>query len=165
MADDVAALNKARGLLAELAGRMDAATEGRGEVSETSEQKVTWTQETIAIINKMTPEIKGKSFDPDWFLLRQRFEAIEEERDAARARIAELEQALNKVATWLENNADKLEHDASILSRFPSLADNANADAKNFRGTAASIRKHLPRTSSVDCDCDSSPGPRTCTHT
>lgn len=25
-------------------------------------------------INKLTPDIKGKSFDPDWFLLRQLIE-------------------------------------------------------------------------------------------
>jgi hypothetical protein len=28
--------------------------------------------------SRLTPEIKGKAFDPDWFLLRQRFEQIEE---------------------------------------------------------------------------------------
>lgn len=32
------------------------------------------------IINKLTPDIKGKAFDPDWFLLRQRFEEFEGER-------------------------------------------------------------------------------------
>ena len=37
-----------------------------------------WTLETMQIINKLTPEIKGKAFDPDWFLLRQRFEQMEE---------------------------------------------------------------------------------------
>ena len=36
-----------------------------------------WSAETMKIINRMTPDIKGKAFDPDWFLLRQRFEDFE----------------------------------------------------------------------------------------
>ena len=28
-------------------------------------------------INDLTPDIKGKAFDPDWFLLRQRLEEAE----------------------------------------------------------------------------------------
>jgi hypothetical protein len=36
-----------------------------------------WALETMRIINRMTPDIKGKAFDVDWFLLRQRFEEIE----------------------------------------------------------------------------------------
>lgn len=37
-----------------------------------------WTIETMRIINDLTSDIKGKAFDPDWFLLRQRFEAMED---------------------------------------------------------------------------------------
>ena len=37
-----------------------------------------WTTETMRLINELTPKITGKAFDPDWFLLRQRFEQIEE---------------------------------------------------------------------------------------
>lgn len=36
-----------------------------------------WTEETMRTINLLTPDIKGKSFDPDWFMLRQRFEQME----------------------------------------------------------------------------------------
>jgi len=36
-----------------------------------------WAAETMSIINKLTPEIKNKSFDPDWFLLRERLESAE----------------------------------------------------------------------------------------
>jgi hypothetical protein len=36
-----------------------------------------WTRETINIINNLTTEIKGKAADPDWFLLRNRFENME----------------------------------------------------------------------------------------
>ncbi len=40
-------------------------------------ERYPWTLETMQIINKLTPEIKDKAFDPDWFLLRQRFEQFE----------------------------------------------------------------------------------------
>ncbi len=36
-----------------------------------------WALETMKIINEMTPDIKGKAFDPDWFLLRERLEEAE----------------------------------------------------------------------------------------
>lgn len=31
----------------------------------------------MLLINKLTPDIKGKAFDPDWFLLRVRLENVE----------------------------------------------------------------------------------------
>jgi hypothetical protein len=37
-----------------------------------------WSIETMRIINALAPEVKGKAFDPDWFLLRQRFEQVDE---------------------------------------------------------------------------------------
>lgn len=36
-----------------------------------------WTLKTMQAINDLTPDIKGKAFDVDWFLLRQRFELME----------------------------------------------------------------------------------------
>ena len=36
-----------------------------------------WTLETMEIINRLTPQVVGKASDPDWFLLRQRFEQME----------------------------------------------------------------------------------------
>ena len=48
------------------------ALEGRG-----------WALETMELINKLTPDIKGKAFDPDWSLLRQRLEQMEAAWDAA----------------------------------------------------------------------------------
>jgi hypothetical protein len=36
-----------------------------------------WTLNTMDMINKMTPGITGKAFDPDWFCLRARFEQME----------------------------------------------------------------------------------------
>src|ERR1017187_7227169 len=44
---------------------------------EESAEQFAWTIETMNIINKLTTDIKGKAFDPDWFLLRQRFEQFE----------------------------------------------------------------------------------------
>lgn len=41
------------------------------------EHKLTWSEETMQIINKLTPNIKEKAFDIEWFLLRQRFEEFE----------------------------------------------------------------------------------------
>ena len=35
-----------------------------------------WAMETMRMINKLTPNIKGKQFDPGWFLLRNRLEAV-----------------------------------------------------------------------------------------
>ncbi len=37
-----------------------------------------WSDETINIINQLTPDIKGKAFSPDWFLLAERFREVDE---------------------------------------------------------------------------------------
>ncbi len=59
-----------------------------------------WSVETMRLINDVTTSIKGKAFDPDWFLLRQRFEAVDaiaaqnlvlkSERDTAVAIVSDL---------------------------------------------------------------------------
>lgn len=54
-----------------------------------------WSLETMRLINKLTPDIKGKAFDPDWFLLRNRLEEFERERVALRA---DLDKALEELA-------------------------------------------------------------------
>lgn len=51
-----------------------------------AEHKLTWSEETMQIINKLTPDIKGKAFDIEWFLLRQRFEEFEYKANQAQAR-------------------------------------------------------------------------------
>lgn len=55
---------------------------------------MTWAIETMLEINRLTPNIKDKSFDPDWFLLRQRLEqfeaklaALESENSDLRAKV------------------------------------------------------------------------------
>lgn len=48
-----------------------------------------WAVETMMMINKLTPKIKGKAFDPDWFLLRERLEEAGRVMDERKARNAE----------------------------------------------------------------------------
>lgn len=53
----------------------------------------------MEIINKLTPNIKGKAFDADWFLLRQRFETVDSVLDinvALNKRLDELKIALSE---------------------------------------------------------------------
>jgi hypothetical protein len=40
-----------------------------------------WAEKMMATINRLTPDVKGKAFSPDWFLLRQCLE--EKERELA----------------------------------------------------------------------------------
>lgn len=51
-------------------------------------ERLRWTEETMLAINKLTPDIKGKAFDPDWFLLRQRLEQFEAKLEALQAELA-----------------------------------------------------------------------------
>lgn len=44
-----------------------------------------WATETMMMINKLTPDIKGKAFDPDWFLLRERLEEAGRVMDGLKA--------------------------------------------------------------------------------
>lgn len=44
-----------------------------------------WASETMTMINRMTPDITGKGFDPDWFILRQRFEEVQARLNALAA--------------------------------------------------------------------------------
>ena len=46
----------------------------------------TWANKTMAMINKLTPDIKGKAFDPEWFLLRQMIDFAQVALNAADAR-------------------------------------------------------------------------------
>ena len=62
-----------------------------------------WTIETMRIVNEMTPDIKGKPFDPDWFLLRQRFEEIERQNTLQAERVIQLERALREYRLKVHN--------------------------------------------------------------
>jgi hypothetical protein len=52
---------------------------------------------------------------------------------------------LDKIATWLERNAARLEEYAENCRDFQSIADTERANAKNYRNTAADIRKLLKK--------------------
>lgn len=63
---------------------------------ETETPTPSWAVETMMLINKLTPQITDKKADPDWFLLRQRFEAIERENVELRKRVEELHGQINE---------------------------------------------------------------------
>jgi hypothetical protein len=54
-----------------------------------------WAMETMLLINKLTPNVDGKAFDPDWFLLRQRLEEFENQQQKA---MDLLDRAANRLA-------------------------------------------------------------------
>ena len=64
-------------------------------------ERLTWTEETMQAINKLTPHIKEKAFDPDWFLLRQHFEQFEE-------RLQNSDAAKNEALSLLASSTDLL---------------------------------------------------------
>lgn len=75
-----------------------------------------WLCETMDIINKLTPDIKGKAFNADWFLLRQRFEQRESERadleralSAERERAEKAEAAITRIWTTIPSSYDVIE--------------------------------------------------------
>ncbi|MDP2692444.1 MAG: hypothetical protein Q8O88_02255 [bacterium] len=62
-----------------------------------------WATETMMAINKLTPDIKEKSFDPDWFLLRQRLEKAEKIMGTTSKILSDLQIELNEMidqAVW-----------------------------------------------------------------
>jgi hypothetical protein len=51
-----------------------------------------WSMETMKLINDLTPDILGKSQDPDWFLLRQRLEEVDQLKSEVEALQKQLEE-------------------------------------------------------------------------
>ena len=71
-----------------------------------------WAMETMRIINDLTPTIEGKSFDPGWFMLRQRLEQQEAlTEDLLKACSAFLARYNNKIV-----NADLLFGDIAEMA-------------------------------------------------
>lgn len=79
----------------------------------------------MELVNKLTPESKGKAFDPDWFLLAERFRAIdklleggqpntyEARMDAYGRKIDELKAHTNRLRKSLQEcayQAEKIEN-------------------------------------------------------
>lgn len=63
-----------------------------------------WAEETMQIINKLTPDIKGKAFDPDWFMLRRWLEEMENRALAAARPASEPEKRIIKLMGRLDND-------------------------------------------------------------
>lgn len=57
---------------------IDALLEPESVREEPQPRKLSWADETVMMINKLTPLIVGKAFDPDWFLLYQRLREFEQ---------------------------------------------------------------------------------------
>lgn len=62
---------------------------------------------------------------------------------ANRATITAMRAKLSKLAAWLDRLGCQSEKQAETSRNFSSLADACRADAKNYRATAADIRKVL----------------------
>jgi hypothetical protein len=88
------------------------------EAKTTQQDDLSWSYETVRMINELTPDIKGKAFDPDWFLLFNRFTEYERAFQKAAAgvtptpatpTVAELEKEWmaqtewNSFTNWLVN--------------------------------------------------------------
>ena len=78
-----------------------------------------------------------------------------EDAVAAHGRLVEdrrvLRAKLEKVAKWLDKNADRCEQAAlRYQDDFPSLADASTADAKNYQATARDVRSVLPAPPAVE---------------
>lgn len=88
-----------------------------------------WSMVTMATINRMTPDIKGKGFDPDWFLLRERFEAIETENEQLASEVERLTMELNAAtlgeATKQDVTLDKM---SAALIAAEKYIEGVNAD-------------------------------------
>lgn len=59
-------------------------------------------------------------------------------------------QKLDKLATWLERNAEIMREAASRHGRFQSIADDELANAKNYEATARDIRQLLAKAEGKD---------------
>lgn len=88
-----------------------------------------WSEETIAQINKLTPDIKGKAFDPAWFLLRQRFEQIDYAVEENAQLKAQLEQAQLELGKLKQYNLDLGERVLELIAE----RDQAQAACSAFR--------------------------------
>src|SRR6266705_2124423 len=74
-----------------------------------------WALETMQLINKLTPDIKEKAFDPDWFLLRQRLEEFE-------SRLAAHDQKVREpLAAWMIQNSFATGHGDTVEDLLKEL--------------------------------------------
>lgn len=110
--------------------------------------KPEWALETMALINTLTPTIEGKAFNPDWFMLRQRFESMEYEVIRLRNQVK-----IPRACDQDEINALRSERD-SLAQRVVELEKEHVAvhealfgDVQEWRNAPLAIaaREHLTR--------------------
>lgn len=80
---------------------------GPRELAETT-GSAAWAVETMEAINRLTPNIEGKAFDPDWFLLRQRLEAMENSHSAMMACLKSIVEHIDSGGTISDSRLDML---------------------------------------------------------
>jgi cell division protein FtsB len=97
--------------------------------------KLTWTQEIMQRINELTPQVTGKSTEPDWFLLRQHFEFKEAELTRLRA---ELERMTAEKEHYRKSNATMSDKVLELRAENEELRrDKERLDLLNTRMTIA----------------------------
>ena len=81
----------------------------------TTHKSASWSSQTMAIINSLTPDVKGKPFSPDWFLLRQRLEAVdqffanEDSSPATPPKVAESDRQIKTLQEQVNSIAKKVD--------------------------------------------------------
>lgn len=87
-----------------------------------------WTIETMRLVNELTPDIKGKAFNPDWFLLRQRFEQIEMKLESAERERDDLQKRLQQQGNEkLEEAARVVQSEIDYLGNSPKMSSERGA--------------------------------------
>lgn len=66
-----------------------------------------------------------------------------DELSALRSQTQKMDAAIQKVCKWLDRCAVDAEKHADQSPNFPAFAESCRADAKNYRATAADLRKVL----------------------
>jgi hypothetical protein len=112
-----------------------------------SGHEFSWAMETMRMINKMTPDIQGKAFDPDWFLLRNRLEEFERAHVASVAQAAQPDSAAKPAEDGLE--AQTKEVLALAWARFNEPLWKARADMEEILRTHQAAREKEIRTCPV----------------
>lgn len=92
-------------------------------------------------INNLTPDIKGKAFDPDWFLLRQRLEAFESDLAAV---TAERDEALRNQIIHDRWRSDHMgQHCGAVITKLRVECDNAVAERDKAQKYQALCRQQF----------------------
>lgn len=106
-----------------------------------------WAKETMSIINKLTPQIEGKAFDPDWFLLRQRLEQMDQNATALSRELEEARARQEKFTKALSHDfaeADKvLGRFAGHMSAYTDEITSLRAELEEAKAEVTGLRNRL----------------------